>query len=91
MLVSYLPVVFDVVEWTAHVQSYRTKRLQCRVLDKVAKYKSFSVTMADSLTTCADKLAEFIGIDDNVGFVNLEPSYFLEWFVLVDVTVSHSD
>ena len=87
----YLHEVFDAVEWAAQIEPHRTKWLQGRVLYQVAEYKGFSVTVADSLAACADELTKRIGINSDVGIVNLEPVYFLEGFVLVDVSVSDSD
>ena len=87
----YLPVVFDVIQWAAHVKSYRAKGFQGRVLNQVTKYKGFSLTMANSLATCANKLAEFIGVDSDVRTINLKPTHFVECLVLVDITMTDSD
>ena len=46
-------------------------------LIRLPNTKSFSLTVADSLTSGADKLAGLIGIDSDVRIVNPEPSNFL--------------
>ena len=90
MLLRYLPVVLNVVQWTAYVKPGRTKGRQRRVLDQVSEHKGFSLTMADSLAARADELAELIGVDGDIRLIIIEETYFLEWFVLVDVTMPDS-